>query len=625
VLKAWLSRATNILDDETINLGSAALQRMGDRAYDDLDLYRDAADLIERATQPYNRTRYLARFPLAALRPHPVAAARTDIERVQVVAAALRMAQRYAEFRVAVLIIGSVEELRDRALLLAETLDCASHRLDAWLTSLATRRLRSARADGVRGLTIGAFGWLENIDIRSPTTLPDDPDIYQAPGDGGFVLAPSQTHAATAAVLKGARLTHDPGDTGDAALDIDLSSTRVRAALSIVDGMRSGQSLGALLGYRLERWIHQKVLFDADGDPIHFDKYIYCLRSIAPLTAAKSTDRTTEAVDGSLESVAASEVVDGVRLLELYRANRAAIGARLAAPPPAYMQYFDGGVWPTTVDEQDVVLDLVEQLDRLHDAVADLLLAESVHQLVSGAPARSAAAMDALSGDGLPPDPDVVHSPRSGVALTHRVGMLFSDSPLDNDSGWTDDGRGLVHPMLEQWARDALGNADRVVLAAPPGDPAVTLADANICALDLIASAGPEPLNFNGAQRFWSLLTRRVPALADVPLPGLNRPPGLPADALTFAEIWALAGSVRQLLTGARAATAADLARATDAGADTLTAPAGARNIDRVDLRKRAASAVNALRVAAQAGGGAVGRADALAISVSGHPSTRPN
>ena len=58
--------------------------------------------------------------------------------------------------------------------------------------------------------------------------------------DGGYVHAPGLTHAATAGVLRSGRLTHRRGDPNNEALDIDLSSTRVRDALALLDGMRRG-------------------------------------------------------------------------------------------------------------------------------------------------------------------------------------------------------------------------------------------------------------------------------------------------------------------------------------------------------------------------------------------------
>jgi len=174
--------------------------------------------------------------------------------------------------------------------------------------------------------------------------------------------------------------------------------------------------------------------------------------------------------------------------------------------------------------------------------------------------------------------------------------------------------------MLESWARGALGSADRVVLGSRPDGTAVTFADADLDALDVVAAAGPEDAKMAGAKRFWALLTRRITVLAGTPFPGFDRPQGLAANALTFAELWALAGSIRRLLVEARAVTAADLMRASDAGVGNLsgsaadTPQATPRLVDRADLRSRAVAAVNALRLTAQSGGGPLQRADALAF-----------
>ena len=39
---------------------------------------------------------------------------------------------------------------------------------------------------------------------------------------------------------------------------IDLSSLRVPTAMSVLDGVRQGQALGALLGYRFERGLRAR-------------------------------------------------------------------------------------------------------------------------------------------------------------------------------------------------------------------------------------------------------------------------------------------------------------------------------------------------------------------------------
>ena len=48
------------------------------------------------------------------------------------------------------------------------TLDLASHRLDAWITSFATKRLASMRASQPQGVYVGAYGWVENLRPERP-------------------------------------------------------------------------------------------------------------------------------------------------------------------------------------------------------------------------------------------------------------------------------------------------------------------------------------------------------------------------------------------------------------------------------------------------------------------------
>ena len=97
----------------------------------------------------------------------------------------------------------------------------------------------------------------------------------------GYIHAPSLGQAATAAVLRSGHLAHRR--EADSPLEIDLSSRRVRLALGLLDGARHDQPLGALLGYRFERGLHE------DHPGLALDQYIATLRALAPL------DDSTEA------------------------------------------------------------------------------------------------------------------------------------------------------------------------------------------------------------------------------------------------------------------------------------------------------------------------------------------
>jgi hypothetical protein len=167
----------------------------------------------------------------------------------------------------------AVERLRsldtDRlAALAAGTLDLASHRLDAWLTSRATRRLAALRAAAPTGIALGAFGFVEEL-------RPGASDSF------GFVHAPSLAHAATGAVLASGYRAHRGQGT---ALQVDLSSARVRRAREVL-ASSARRPLGAVLGEALERRLYQAGL----------GGHVAALRGIAPLSPA---DPLRPAIDG---------------------------------------------------------------------------------------------------------------------------------------------------------------------------------------------------------------------------------------------------------------------------------------------------------------------------------------
>src|SRR5207244_9215667 len=76
---------------------------------------------------------------------------------------------------------------------------------------------------------------------------------------------------------------------------------------------------------------------------------------------------------------------------------------------------------------------------------------------------RAGATVDALSrGDAQAPDVEVVRTPRSGTAVTHRL-LVLADAPAG--TGWPADAtqvRAKVEPALEAWTGSLLGPASRV-------------------------------------------------------------------------------------------------------------------------------------------------------------------
>jgi hypothetical protein len=432
--------------------------------------------------------------------------------------------------------------LDDRRILFAESLDTASHRLDAWITGVVGRRLTSLRAARPSGLTIGAYGWVEDI----------EPAGDRAP-DGGFVHAPNMAHAATAAVLRSGYLSHNADLSGDGAFAIDLTSGRVRTALHLVDGIRQGQPLGALLGYRMERSLHEEQL----------DRFVHSLRSVAPLTQGQLSDRGETLAPEALESIAAANVVDGVVLIEKYQGkvtgwSAAEIRKKLTAAP-ADNPYLSGAWQPPSDAEWAQLAGVIEAAAAALDAVSDLMLAESVHMLVAGNPARVAATLDAAGGgDTPPPEPQFVSTPWDGALFTHRLLIVGG-----NGAGWNSTRpRSVAEPRLEAWAAERLGDPALIAVADGADGALITAADTGLCALDFVYEAADRA-------RFEQILGATVSAAS--PLHDLPRPEWA-AGTRAFGDAFECAASLRELLVKSRPATPLDLGLANAPAPRTIVA-----------------------------------------------------
>jgi hypothetical protein len=427
-----------------------------------------------------------------------------------------------------------------------EVMDLAAYRFDAWVTSLAHFRLDTMRqASPKGGIVLGAYGWLENV-VPKPA----------ASASAGYIHAPSLAHATSAAVLRSGYLTHKNGSPGP--FQIDLSSDSVRLGLHLLDGVRTGQSLGALLGYRLERTLHDTGL----------DQYIYHLRSIAPLT--NSTN---------------DEVVDGLSLLRQFKTD------------PNFWSHT--GLPPAGADRNGLTSAL-SVLDRALDSVADLSLSESVHQLTKGNTIRAGAVLDAIaSGDTLPPDLDIVQTPRSGTGFTHR---LLSICATNDAPGWTSTPRAQAEPRLNAWAAALLGDPSRVQARGQYVDatgkvlasihiPLNTLALAPLDLLAIPAAAGiPMPIELAARLQLAAKRPTTVPPTSTFELvPG--RDPAWPPTTLSVEEFLILLQSVSALVTAARALQPADLVQP----GDTVGA------IDTAELQQRADAAQKQLTAAQSA------------------------
>ncbi|MFI8521811.1 hypothetical protein ACIGEZ_28945 [Streptomyces sp. NPDC085481] len=423
--------------------------------------------------------------------------------------------------------------------LLGECLDLVSHRLDAWIGSLATARLHALRGRRPTGVQLGAYGWVENLTPRS------------VPRSRGWVLAPSLPQAATAAVLHSGALSH-PTDPG--AFAVDLSSRRMRVAMTVLDGVAQGQPLGALLGYRLERRLHDEREQGAEG--LELDRFI------APLRAKWSVQTVQHPGTGAQEFIGAHDVTDGARLAEV--------------PENDVVSYLHA-----TGAEAAAVRRHLAALREDLDAVGDLLLAESVHQLTQGNPDRAGATLESLAAGGKPPPrPQVLDTPRRGIPAGHRVLVVVPEG-APRAAGWdgaqqTARPRAEAEPRLDTWAGHQLGATGRIRLRAawlrpgqePGAGPATVTEHAwpltRHCALDVVALAAAGRLRAVLEHELLPQRPANVPADA-LPVLRPGRASGWSRTALDIAQVEALGAAVAAVLAAARPGTSADLAAADNA------------------------------------------------------------
>ena len=351
----------------------------------------------------------------------------------------------------------------------AEHLDACTYRLDAWLLGFVNLQLYGMRYGGDfeqdsfgnlrQGLYLGAYGWVENLKpddrVLNPVDLSGNTELDQIFNtgqespllsdntNGGYIQAPSLNHAVTAAVLRNAYISNANPENPEA-FKVNLSSERVRVALAIIEGMQQGQSLGALLGYQLERGLHDR--HELTG----IDAYIYELRKAFPLVSNRLN--STKIAEADLESITQTEarnVVDGFRLIEHVRKTN-----ETSYPFGKNLENTQ-----ITQAQRDAINAEVDRLRSINDAVADLAMAESVHQVVQGNYDRASGALDAYSKGNYPQMPDVVKTPRSGTGLTHRVSIHL---PYYNTTLTSSNPRTIAEPALNQWLASMLPDFNEV-------------------------------------------------------------------------------------------------------------------------------------------------------------------
>ncbi len=485
--------------------------------------------------------------------------------------------------------------------LLAEHIDTLNYRLDSWQTALFDRRLSQQRGlsassrERRMGVYLGGFGYLENVlpaaskavKLSEQRSLPEElregkDNLYYRPGNGGYVHTPSINHATAAAILRSGYLTHAAPTESDT-LAVNLSSERVRRAKYLIDGVRNGQTLEALLGYQFERGLHDWTT--RTDDPVILDQLKPIFRKAFPIKKTRlprqgQPNEPAEVVDDFT-------VVNGLDL------------ARVTAPFP----YGITGMPPLSTKAVDAIEQEKNNIENTLDALGDLLTAESAYQLALGNFDRAAAVMQSISGGQLPVEIEVINSSRgTDHSFTNHVVIHFD--PTLSANPWPTlqmTRRARTEPGLNHWLGELLGDpaeiqcivhavdTDGVTLQDAGGNPIedwVSLADLNVQPLDFIAMIGSqiEAAGYSELEARVRYAFARKKSVSDATIVKIEFAKSSGPGMRSFAEILAFANAIREMLGNARSLRAQDFV----VSSKTVTTQSdNPGNVDVVELQNR--------------------------------------
>ncbi len=315
-----------------------------------------------------------------------------------------------------------------------EILDLNSCRLDAWITALAQRELDRVReaaksqfpeaAIDTSGILLGAYGWVENltpqangvtIDGSRPLQEQKARDTYDL--NGGYLHAPSPAQAVAAAMFRNAFSPHQNTAEQANPFTLKLTSDRIQKGLQLLEGVQQDQPLEALLGYRLERFLHDNNRTDL----------IYPLRRQFPLTINKLLGGR----EG--EGIPTMTVIDGIQFIETGDLSS-------LVSSNAEKTLLERG--------QSLLIDLL-------DGATDILLYEAGYQMTQGNFPSAAAAMDAAKGAGYPPTIESLKTQVPGILQQHTMAWLVP--PNEESIRLESNPRAYLEPQLEEWINTIIG------------------------------------------------------------------------------------------------------------------------------------------------------------------------
>ena len=364
----------------------------------------------------------------------------------------------------------------------------------------------------------------------------------------GFIHAPSINHATTAAVLRAGYHAH--GEDNEK-LAVNLNSERVRRAMFFLEGIRNGQELGALLGYQLERGLR-------DHGTGETAQYIFEMRAKYPMVAQRINGS-----DGSttISEAEAYNVINGLALVEN------------SEKPGSDFPYGITELSGIPASHRNVI---VREVTKLHDAldgVNDLLMSESMYQVVQSNFVRANGALNAMSGKGVIDEAQVIKTPRNFNVLTHKFGIHF-DTANSSSQLWTTSGtpRSILEPHLNTWLHSVLPDPDKIRINytatsvnedgsdGPSVDAHLTIAALNIEPIDLfymMSQSSPLANSSNLVNRIGFHIKITASGEQTVAL-SMNSRTGFTNDQVSLFQLQSLMDQLKEVVQNGKPAKAED-------------------------------------------------------------------
>ncbi|MBP5769546.1 MAG: hypothetical protein J6W51_10775 [Fibrobacter sp.] len=359
---------------------------------------------------------------------------------------------------------------KNAELFVTEFLDLLTHRIDAWFLGIIDYCFHY-KLRYLDGGHVGAYGWVFNLKENSKITIRNNAavkkemgldkienlQLLRSSGTAHFITAPSIQHALTAAVLRSSYLQAKKNKGTNLQICVNLSSTRVRQALRLVEGVKSGMSLSIILGADFERYLHEA--FDVYG--LYMDDLIYSLRQLFPqITQIKAED------DRANDYI--MQVVNGESLLNSFVEDWGWNGSVSKWLDEHYNEKLS---WVNQLDgltpsKRDCLFKIIEQLMDSYDALNDLLLSEGVHRLIMGDKSSYRAISKFLAeGEGNLPDMNILNIPSEHVVVTHKAGVLLPQTVECPDKVMC-----YAEPAMNAWIEEQFDSMENILIFIQRGE-----------------------------------------------------------------------------------------------------------------------------------------------------------